>query len=132
MIPSTRGITPLRQRMIDDMRMRKLGPKTQTAYIRAVRKFAGYLGRSPDTAAAEDLRAFQLFLINHGVSSITLNATITGLQFFFEATIDRAECISKMQPVPVPRKLPVPERTNQPISQANLAFRARIRRFKSP
>ena len=60
MIPSTRGITPLRQRMIDDMRMRKLAPKTQTAYIRAVRKFAGYLGRSPDTAAAEDLRAFQL------------------------------------------------------------------------
>uniref|UniRef100_UPI00345874F8 phage integrase N-terminal SAM-like domain-containing protein n=1 Tax=Acidithiobacillus sp. TaxID=1872118 RepID=UPI00345874F8 len=59
MIPSTRGITPLRQRMIDDMRMRKLGPKTQTAYIRAVRKFADYLGRSPDTAAAEDLRAFQ-------------------------------------------------------------------------
>ena len=55
MIPSTQGITPLRQRMIDDMRMRKLGPKTQTAYIRAVRKFAGYLGRSPDTAAAEDL-----------------------------------------------------------------------------
>ncbi|WP_215877367.1 site-specific integrase [Acidithiobacillus ferruginosus] len=107
MIPSTRGITPLRQRMIDDMRMRKLGPKTQTAYIRAVRKFAGYLGRSPDTAAAEDLRAFQLFLINHGVSSITLNATITGLKFFFEVTVDRAECISKMQPVPVPRKLPV-------------------------
>ena len=43
MTPLKRDITPLRQRMIDDMRMRKLAPKTQTAYIRAVRKFAGYL-----------------------------------------------------------------------------------------
>ena len=107
MTPLNRDITPLRQRMIDDMRMRKLAPKTQTAYIRAVRKFAGYLGRPPDTAAAKDLRSFQLYLANHGVSSITVNATITGLKFFFEVTLDRADCMSKMQSVPVPRRLPV-------------------------
>lgn len=107
MIPSPQGITPLRQRMIDDMRMRKLSPKTQAAYIRAVRKLAGYLGRSPDTATAEDLRSFQLCLTDHGVSSITLNATITGLKFFFEVTVDRPECLAKMRPVPVPRKLPI-------------------------
>ena len=52
----TQTITPLRQRMIDDMRMRKLSPKTQASYIRVVKRFAGFLGRSPDTASAEDLR----------------------------------------------------------------------------
>jgi hypothetical protein len=47
---SPERISPLRRRMIEDMRMRKLSTKTQSAYIRAVRHFAGYLGRSPDTA----------------------------------------------------------------------------------
>ncbi|MGV0974466.1 MAG: phage integrase N-terminal SAM-like domain-containing protein [Azonexus sp.] len=60
-IPS---ISPLRQRMIDDMRMRKLNPKTQTAYVRAVRNFTKYLGRSPDTATVEDLRNYQLHLFS--------------------------------------------------------------------
>jgi Phage integrase, N-terminal SAM-like domain len=58
-------VSPLRQRMIEDMRMRKLAPQTQTAYIRAVRKFARYLNRAPDTATAEDLRNFQLHLLGH-------------------------------------------------------------------
>jgi integrase/recombinase XerD len=56
---TTRAISPLRQRMIEDMRMRKLTPKKQSSYIRAVRRFAGYLGRSPGTASAEDLRRYQ-------------------------------------------------------------------------
>ena len=50
------SISPLRQRMIEDMRMRKFGEKTQTHYLRAVRQFAKYLGRSPDTATTEELR----------------------------------------------------------------------------
>ena len=53
---SLHGITPLRQRMIDDMRMRKFADKTQSHYIRAVRQLAAFLGRSPDTATVEDLR----------------------------------------------------------------------------
>jgi integrase/recombinase XerD len=104
---ATPAVTPLRQRMIEDMRMRKLSDKTQTAYIRAVRKLAAFLGRTPDTATAEDLRRFQLHLVDQGTSPITLNATITGLQFFFEVTLDRAELMAKMQPVRVPQKLPV-------------------------
>ena len=88
---STPAVSPLRQRMIEDMRMRKLEPKTQTAYIRAVRKLAKYLGRSPDTATEEDLRRFQLHLVDQGVSPITLNATIVGLNFFFTVTLDRPE-----------------------------------------
>jgi site-specific recombinase XerD len=80
--------SPLRQRMIEDMTMRKLSPKTQSGYIRAVKKLAVFLGRSPATASAEDLRLFQLHLVRNGVSSITVNATITGLRFFFETTLD--------------------------------------------
>ena len=66
MNPSSPAVTPLRQRMIDDMRMRKLCDKTQTSYIRAVRQLAAFLGRSPDTASVEDLRRFQLHLVDRG------------------------------------------------------------------
>ena len=104
---SIRTGTPLRQRMIDDMRMRKLEHKTQQAYIRAVCKLAVYLRRSPDTATVEDLRRFQLHLVDRGTSPITLNATLTGLKFFFDVTLDRGELMAKMQPVRVPRTLPV-------------------------
>jgi len=104
---SPRAITPLRQRMIDDMRMCKLSEKTQLQYIRAVRRLAAFLGRSPDTVAVEDLRRYQLHLVDHGTSPVSINAAITGLKFFFDVTLDRRELIAKMRPVRVPRKLPV-------------------------
>jgi site-specific recombinase XerD len=107
MVPSTQSVTPLRQRMIDDMRMRKLCDQTQAGYIRAVRQLATFLERSPDTATVEDLRRFQLHLVDHGTSPITLNATITGLKFFFDVTLARGELMAKMQPVRIPRTLPV-------------------------
>jgi integrase/recombinase XerD len=107
MTATTPSISPLRQRMIDDMRMRKLSPKTQSHYLRAVRQFAGYLGHSPDIATVEDLRRYQLHLVDHGISPVSLNAAITGLKFFFDITLDRAELMAKMQPVRVPRTLPV-------------------------
>ena len=62
------AVTPLRQRMLEDMRMRKLEPRTQEAYVRAVRKLAAFLHRAPDTAAVEDLRNFQLHLVDSGTS----------------------------------------------------------------
>jgi len=104
---TTETISPLRQRLLDDMRMRKLSPKTQSGYIRTVSRLYGWLGRSPDTATAEDLRRYQLHLVDHGISPISLNVTITGLKFFFETTLDRPEVMTKMHPVPVPRKIPV-------------------------
>ena len=104
---TTQSISPLRQRMIDDMRIRKLCDKTQTHYIRAVRQFAGFLGRSPDTATIEDLRRYQLHLVDHGISPVSLNAAITGLKFFFDVTLDHVALMAKMQPVRVPRTLPV-------------------------
>jgi site-specific recombinase XerD len=93
--------------MIEDLRMRQLNGKTQVAYIRAVRRFAGFLGRSPDTATAEDLRRFQLHMAEQGTSSMTINATITGLRFFFEITLGRGELMTMMSAVHEPHRLPV-------------------------
>ncbi|MGF6260867.1 integrase/recombinase XerD [Paraburkholderia youngii] len=107
MTSSQPAVSPLRQRMIDDMRMRQLSPKTQYAYLRVVREFARFLHRSPDTASAEDLRRYQLHLVDHGTSPVSLNAAITGLKFFFEITLRQPELMARMQPVRVPRVLPV-------------------------
>jgi len=104
---SSHPVSPLRQRMLEDMHMRKLAPKTQQSYIRAVSRFAKYLGRSPDTASAEDLRRYQLHLVDAGTSPITLNATITGLKFLFDVTLGHGDVLAKMQSIRVPRKIPV-------------------------
>jgi site-specific recombinase XerD len=93
--------------MIEDMALRKLAPKTQSKYLRAVIKFTCFLGRSPDTASPEDLRRYQLHLVETGISSIMLNHTITALRFFFGVTLDRADAVAKMSAVREPRKLPV-------------------------
>jgi integrase/recombinase XerD len=100
-------VSPLRQRMLDDMTLRKLSEKTQNTYIRAVVNFTRFLGRAPDTATAEDLRRYQLHLVDSGMSNIMLNATITALRFFFGVTLDRPEALDKMSFVREPRTLPV-------------------------
>ena len=107
MTHSNPTISPLRQRMIDDMALRKLSPKTQQTYIRSVIKLAQFLDRSPHTATAEDLRRFQLHLASNGVSSQTINVTITGLRFFFEVTLEDHQILRRMSSVHEPRKLPV-------------------------
>jgi len=106
MTQNKQSITPLRQRMIDDMHLRKLSWKTQGSYIRAVKNFTRFLGLSPDTASAEDLRRFQLHMVSTGVSPVTINATITGLRFFFEVTLERPDVLKRMSPVRLERKLP--------------------------
>ena len=93
--------------MIDDMTMRKLVPKTQAGYIRSVKNPTQFLGHSPDSATAEELRRYQLHMVDSGISHITLNANITALKFFFDVTLDRSDVMKKMSHVPVPRKLPV-------------------------
>ena len=107
MTHNTKPISPLRQRMIDDMTLRKLSVQTQTAYLRVVKNFAGFLGQAPDAASAEDLRRYQLHLVEQGVSSGNLNATITGLKFFFETTLEHPELMKRMRHVYEPRKIPV-------------------------
>jgi site-specific recombinase XerD len=93
--------------MLEDMRMRKLGEKTQVGYLRAVRDFNVFLERSPATATAEDVRRYQLHLADHGVSAISINAALTGLRFFFDITLDRVAVMAKVAHVHTPRKLPV-------------------------
>lgn len=100
-------ISPLRRRMIEDMTVRNFAPKTQHDYIRAVTKLARFLGRSPGTATAEDLRRFQLHLTGNGVGAPTINFTVTVLRFFFTMTLDRADAIKHLTFVPEPRKIPV-------------------------
>lgn len=107
MTATTPAISPLRQRMIDDMRMRKLADKTQSHYLRAVRQFSVFLGHSPDRATIEDLRRYQLHLVDQGISAISLNAAIIGLKFFFDVTLDHPQLMSKMHLVRIPRTLPV-------------------------
>jgi integrase/recombinase XerD len=104
---TTRTGSPLRQRMIEDMRMRKLEAKTQASYVRAVRTLTAYLKRPPDTATVEDLRNFHLHMVDAGTSPITLNATLTGLKFFFDTTLGRSEVVARLRPVKVPRTVPV-------------------------
>ncbi|MEE8302614.1 MAG: site-specific integrase [Candidatus Tectomicrobia bacterium] len=103
---STKTVTPLRQRMLDDMALRKLSPKTQAGYIRSVKRFAQFFGQSPELASPEDLRRFQMHLVEQGVSAISINAIITGLRFLFEVTLDRHKALKHMSPVRAPQRLP--------------------------
>ncbi len=106
MTKSNKTISPLRQRMLEDMAIRKLGTKTQQDYIRAVVKFTRYLKRAPDTATAEDLRAYQLYLVKQRISSSTINAAISGLKFLFDTTVDRPDLFRKLRYIHEPRKIP--------------------------
>jgi integrase/recombinase XerD len=103
---SDQPISPLRQRMLDDMNVRRFSPDTQREYIRAVKRLAAFLGHSPDTASAEQLRAFQLHLTESGARPPTVNTTVTALRFFFKVTLDRPETTRHLVFVYEPRKLP--------------------------
>ena len=100
-------ISPLRQRLIDDMNMRRFSPETQRNYIRDVGRFATFLGRSPDTATAEDLRRFQIEQREAGVPVPTMNSIVSALRFFFTHTLDRPDLARRLVRVTHPRKLPV-------------------------
>ena len=99
--------SPLRQRMIEDMQMRKFTDATQRDYIRAVKKLTKYLGKSPDQATREDLRNFQIYLSNNGTSNAVTNNIVSGLRFFFRVTLDSYKTVDQINHVPVPRKLPI-------------------------
>jgi integrase/recombinase XerD len=101
------NITPLRERMIEDMRIRGMSLKTQQAHIRAVRYFAEFIGRSPDTATPDELRAYQLYMTDAGVSTGVFNARIVSLRFFFGMTCGREEMKRYMQFRRKAKKLPV-------------------------
>src|ERR1700761_1169173 len=100
------AISPLRQRMIDDMNMRRFSRETQRNYIRDVGRFATFLGRSPDTATVDDVRRFQIEQRDAGVPTPTMNSIVSALRFFFTHTVDRPDLARKVR-VKHARKLPV-------------------------
>ncbi len=125
-----RSISPLRRRMIEDMKIRGFAMKTQTGYLRVVRDFAAFLGRPPDEADAEALRRYQLHLRSGGVSATGMNAAVSSLRFFFTVTLGRDDANKGMTTVREPRKLPVvlsPEEVARLLDAApGLKYRAAL------
>ena len=103
---SEKPISPLRHRMLEDMTVRRIGEKTQSNYIRHVATFTEFLGRSPDTATAEDVRRFQVHLTATGVGPSSINQAATALRFFFAVTLGRSQLALHLARVHYPRKLP--------------------------
>jgi site-specific recombinase XerD len=104
---STVTVSPLRQRMIEDMNARKLCAGTQRSHIRSCKRFAAFLKRNPDTAAAEDIRRFQLHLSETGVSICTRNGIMTGLRFLFRVTLRRLDLAAEIYHIREPQKIPL-------------------------
>ena len=100
-------ISPLRRRMIEDMTVRNFVAKTQTDYIRRIKNFAIYLGRSPDTATREDVRRYLLHLASSGMGAGTVNGTGSALRFLFDITLDRPDIVRNLPVAREPRKAPV-------------------------
>jgi site-specific recombinase XerD len=98
--------SPLRQRMQEDMLMRGLGSHTRQDYVRHVRNFAAFLGRSPDTSAPEDVRRFQLHQHENGVGPATVNSAVSALRFLFLVTLQRRDLSRALVITRNPRKLP--------------------------
>ena len=101
------SISPLRRRMTEDMTVRGLAIKTQTGYLRTVRDFAAFLGRSPDQADGEELRRYQLHMRSNGASATSMNAAVSALRFLFGVTLGRGDAQVAMTTVREPRRLPV-------------------------
>ncbi len=100
-------VSPLRQRLIGDMEIRRLSSETQRNYIRDVARFATFLGRPPDTTTAEEVRRFQVEQQDAGVPVPTMNSIVSALRFFFTHTLDRPDLARKLGRVKHPRKIPV-------------------------
>src|SRR5262249_45388713 len=103
---SNRPVSPLRARMIEDMTVRGFTEETRSNYVRHVRAFAVFVGRSPDTATAEDLRRFQLHQTRHGVQPSSVNSAVSALRFFYTVTLDRPDLARRLTVVQQPRRLP--------------------------
>src|SRR5436309_4612852 len=101
------AVSPLRRRMIEDMTIRKVSPKTQHDYVQRVKNFAAFLGRSPDMASFEDVRRYQLHLAASGVGVPTINQTVSTLRFFFRVTLRRHEIVEHTHVIHEPGKLTV-------------------------
>jgi site-specific recombinase XerD len=102
----TNTVSPLRQRMLEDMAARKLNPHTQRSHISSCKRFAAWLKRSPDTATADEVRRFQLHLVESGASICNRNRIMTGIRFLFRVTLRRHDLAAEVWHIKEPQKLP--------------------------
>ena len=98
---------PLRARMISDMSARNLGPASQTNHLRACKRFAAWLGRSPETATPDDVKHFQQYLMESGTSICTRNQTMTGVKFLFRVTLRRHDLVAEIFHLREPDRVPL-------------------------
>ncbi len=106
-IQSKSPVTALRQRMIEDMTARNLGRHSRRSYLSSCERFAAFLQRSPETATADDLRRFQLFLIESGASICNRNRIMTGVRFLFRVTLRRHDLAAEIYHLKEPQKVPL-------------------------
>ena len=99
-------LQPLRQRMIEDMAARKLNQHTQRGHIYSCKRFAAWLKRSPDTATPDEVRGFQLYLVESGMSICNRNRIMTGVRFLFRVTLRRHDLAAEVWHIKEPERLP--------------------------
>jgi integrase/recombinase XerD len=125
---TTDTISPLRQRMIEDMNSRKLGAHTQRSHISSCKRFAAFLKRRPDTATREDIRLFQLHLAETGMSICNRNRIMTGVRFLFRVTLRRLDLAAEIYHIREPQKIPLvisPDETKRLLAVAS-SVKARV------
>ena len=121
-------ISPLRQRMIEDMNARKLGADCQRGHIYSCKRFAAFLKRSPDTATADDVRRFQLYLAETGISIPNRNRIMTGVKFLLRVTLRRLDLAAEIYHLREPQKVPhvmSPDETRRVLAVAT-SVKARV------
>jgi site-specific recombinase XerD len=106
-IQHSKPTTPLRARMIADMSARNLGPASQTSHLRACKRFAAWLGRSPETATPDDVKDFQQHLVESRTSICTRNQTMTGVKFLFRVTLRRHDLVAEIFHLREPDRVPL-------------------------
>ncbi len=124
----TNTVSPLRQRMIEDMAARKLNPHTQRSHISSCKRFAAWLKRSPDTATPDEVRRFQLHLVEGGASICNRNRIMTGVRFLFRVALRRHDLAAEIWHIKEPQKLPPvlsPEEVKRVLTMAT-SLKARV------
>src|SRR3979490_3006360 len=117
----TNTVSPLRQRMLEDMAARKLNPPTQRSHISSCKRFAAWLKHSPETATPDEVRRFQLHLIESGASICNRNRIITGVRFLFRVTLRRHDLAAEGWHIKEPQRLPPglsPEEVKRVLTRA--------------